>query len=660
MLVGWWVYLPLADLPVHCLQQQIVGDWLFSVGEPHSTLQLCGHHTPGEVADIEVMTHSAAFGERLRVRLDEPDLATLIDADGREGAVGWWTMIYDQGFEVRLSGRSYFAFSSVVRAPALQAAASTVVSTSTLASSSTLQVASMAAGAGGATAMTRYASRCARTAVGWYHEPLAMPNETHTDAWGCYTAVRIGGSSRNETTIAERRRRLHGGWKHGGAASSSAAGQAPVRAANDERPDQIKYAGLPTAWDWRNVNGVNYVPPARTQGSCGACYVIATVGMLESRLAIASGGRERPTLSVQEILSCSAYSQGCLGGFPYLVGKYLTDVGVVSEQCFPTTDAATALFHPTPTDVDGPPAVHLPACSERCPSPSRRWYASDYRYVGGRYGGCSEAEMMHEIYKHGPVVAGFEASAALYTHGGDKIYSSAVAAAVTTAPTSSEETAGTAAKAATMTMVEEALPFDLLGGDRSGSGGGSGGGRDGDGVGDRDASGGGTHHGGKSFFERTNHAVLVVGWGVEAGSGRKYWWAQNTWGSEWGLGGYFKMARGTDDSAFESMAVAIDVGGAMPMLVQQPSTSDVADDPSSWDGETRRIAALRRRSSRRFPYSALAPEHAPPPSPSPAYTNLEVPREHVGPWAGGSEAAGAGAEHHSLLDSLAHWFYGGS
>ena len=46
MLVGWWVYLPLADLPVHCLQQQIVGDWLFSVGEPHSTLQLCGHHTP--------------------------------------------------------------------------------------------------------------------------------------------------------------------------------------------------------------------------------------------------------------------------------------------------------------------------------------------------------------------------------------------------------------------------------------------------------------------------------------------------------------------------------------------------------------------------------------------------------------------------------------
>ena len=57
--------------------------------------------------------------------------------------------------------------------------------------------------------------------------------------------------------------------------------------------------------------------------------------MLESRIAIASGGRERPSLSVQEVLSCSPYSQGCLGGFPYLVGKYLADNGVVSESCFP-------------------------------------------------------------------------------------------------------------------------------------------------------------------------------------------------------------------------------------------------------------------------------------------------------------------------------------
>ena len=281
---------------------------------------------------------------------------------------------------------------------------------------------------------------------------------------GAATAVRIGGSSRNETAIAERRRRLHGGWTHGGAASSSAAGQAPVRAANDERPDQIKYAGLPTAWDWRNVNGVNYVPPARTQGSCGACYVIATVGMLESRLAIASGGRERPTLSVQEILSCSAYSQGCLGGFPYLVGKYLTDVGVVSEQCFPTTDATTALFHP---DVDVPPAVNLP----RAPSAARRPVADgmprttatsadgtaaargrndarDLQAWPGGGGLRGERRTVHSPRRRDLLIC------SCY---GRYDRASVIGGAAVSAAT-----------AATMTMVEEALPLDLLGGDRSG------------------------------------------------------------------------------------------------------------------------------------------------------------------------------------------------
>ena len=31
-------------------------------------------------------------------------------------------------------------------------------------------------------------------------------------------------------------------------------------------------------------------------------------------------------------------------------------------------------------------------------------------------------------------------------------------------------------------------------------------------------------------WEHTNHAVLVVGWGTELQSGRKFWIAMNTWG----------------------------------------------------------------------------------------------------------------------------------
>ena len=142
--------------------------------------------------------------------------------------------------------------------------------------------------------------------------------------------------------------------------------------------------------------------------------------------------------------------------------------------------------------------------------------------------------------------------------------------------------------------------------------------------------------------------------------GRKYWWAQNTWGSEWGLVGYFKMARGSDDSAFESMAVAIDVDGALPMMLEQPRSGDDVDEDVFLSGEGRRQAALQRRSRRRQnAHVALTPEHAPPPTPSPRFARIEEPREHFGPWAGGSDAAGAGAHHHSMLDSLAHWLYGG-
>ncbi len=80
---------------------------------------------------------------------------------------------------------------------------------------------------------------------------------------------------------------------------------------------------LPDSWDWRNVSGVNYVPAVRNQGACGSCYAFSATAMVESRIRVATKNDVAVTLSPQDIVSCSDYSQGCEGGFPYLIGgKY--------------------------------------------------------------------------------------------------------------------------------------------------------------------------------------------------------------------------------------------------------------------------------------------------------------------------------------------------
>lgn len=54
-----------------------------------------------------------------------------------------------------------------------------------------------------------------------------------------------------------------------------------------------------------------------------------------------------------------------------------------------------------------------------------------------------------------------------------------------------------------------------------------------------------------------DHAVLLVGWGTQ--NGTPYWIVKNSWGSSWGMGGYFHMLRGQNTCLVEEYASYVQV-----------------------------------------------------------------------------------------------------
>ncbi|XP_037068459.1 LOW QUALITY PROTEIN: dipeptidyl peptidase 1-like [Pollicipes pollicipes] len=354
----------LADTPANCSFEDIRGSWTFYEGLPMGDSAI---HCP---------THNA-FDKKFTVLLEYPD-----SAEDQYGNVGTWTIIYNQGFEVRLMGRVYFAFSDYNKN-----------------------------GDGSVDSL------CHRTKTGWSHDFM-----THN--WACFRGQKLmqvepAPASHQmvreaSDTVMHRNSQDRVdfinigdfGWtaaaypeheqftrldmqRRSGGHLSRVYGVTRLRSSPSRLLERALRERLPRAWDWRDVRGVNYVSPIRNQGTCGSCYAFASMAALESRVRILTNNTMQPVFSPQDIVSCSQYSQGCAGGFPYLIaGKYGMDYGIVMESCNPYKGTDTKQCT---TD---------PGC--------HRIFTYAFRYVGGFFGGCSELEMMRTLVEKGPLPVGFE------------------------------------------------------------------------------------------------------------------------------------------------------------------------------------------------------------------------------------------------------------
>jgi len=151
----------LADLPVHCLRHQVVGDWEFILALPRPERSSCGHHLPDNPEQQPALKFLQDNGPTTSIHLSLKDPSTVV---AENGGTGTWTMIYDEAFEVSLEGTVFLAFSNFEYVQDAELGRTNV-------------------------------SHCDATQIGWYHDAART-------RWGCYLGLKKGSKVKLPPTAA--------------------------------------------------------------------------------------------------------------------------------------------------------------------------------------------------------------------------------------------------------------------------------------------------------------------------------------------------------------------------------------------------------------------------------------------------------------------------
>jgi len=168
---------------------------------------------------------------------------------------------------------------------------------------------------------------------------------------------------------------------------------------------------MPSEFDWRNVEGTNFVTMDLNQHIpkyCGSCYLNAAISVLSDRIKIArKAAFPDVLLSRQEVINCgTSYVNGCGGGSASAAFKYMHDHGVPDETCMP--------YQAENQQCDA--QRRCMNCDIPSGTNSRECYPVQHytRYYVSEYGVMSRPsihEMKAEIFLRGPIACMIDCAA---------------------------------------------------------------------------------------------------------------------------------------------------------------------------------------------------------------------------------------------------------